>query len=477
MKMVKATEMTSDNLADYLSKRNQTQQQTSIDKLTSSSSSSLAAGALVDVKTRQKEKILGRATADVQLLKLFRSFMPEEVCGFVSSYSQIGNDVGTTSTTNKVDLLEEGKVIMYTFDSMQTAEEQKKITMTTEQLTAYNVSPAVRNKYNSILLQLLSVLAMLLPSDYELKLVKETIAELEKYEDDNDLINSFAKGEREGVNKFIKLYALKYLETKDLQIKEAIVKRLSTWTQFNKVFFNGMRCDVCTETKAFKCIGCGVSAYCSPKCMEKDYNERGHKEICTLKRTMFENFITTNTLKYGLPLANRLANHIWTISSDILSAFEIKSLVFDNYIVRRISEKEEARASHEDYSDITNNNNNNSNGTGASVISSKKQEIARLTILYEWLETHQAPCNLTVNAKDRNSPCAWILTRQGKTCVRCKSRKAQFCRLCTMIDSCEYCYTSIHSPSRCSIVKEDLKLLMRKVIYRRNLFGETLPIV
>jgi hypothetical protein len=177
----------------------------------------------------------------------------------------------------------------------------------------------------------------------------------------------------------------------------------------DEVFLDGMRCDLCTQTNAKKCTGCGVACYCSKEHQKQDW-EKNHRQVCKSIHSTCLSQIEENTIKFDRPVALMMANHVWTIHSV------------------------------------------------------NKQE---LTILCEWLETHHSPCTLSAGCDGEKT--RFLPGTRDARCTSCKVEKLSFCRSCTMINSCKSCHQDFHK-EKCDETRNILNNLVKHLHYRQNLF-------
>jgi hypothetical protein len=314
-----------------------------------------------------------------------------------------------------------------------------------------NACPTSNNIHNSILLQRLAIEAKFFSSDYKYPFVVKTIAELTNYEDDDRLISSFAKNRRKNIDIFLKEYCKKYIKTHDPDLKQEIITRLSTPTRFNPVFFNGMRCDVCSQTNATKCSRCKIASYCNSDCQKKDYIR--HKPVCLVLSRIFLHQLEKNSLQFGKEIATQIVNNIWTITSANLSSEVVDKEVLLRHVTESIGSVEESRSV-----------------TTSTAATADKGEVTQLLVLYEWLETHFSPCTLSIDCNDGKSTCGWITSRSNTICSSCKSKTAVFCRSCTMINACDSCHSILHSKDKCTQIVEVLNTLVKRISYRANTY-------
>lgn len=405
-------------------------------------------------------------------------FDSPKICDIISDFCQ-----STTTVSEPISLFTSSRLLSIE-EQMEKRREEKKVALNNsgvmppsdelDKLDELNegdeICPSSRNKYNSILLQRLTAEAKLFESDYKYPFLVRTINELKFYEDDDRLINSFAKKKRKSVSELVTICARKYLQTGDPELRREIATRLSLWSRINKIYFNGMRCDVCTQTNGKKCRGCGVACYCSVEHQKLDY--LAHAKVCGLITAMHTHHIDRSTDKFGKNVALRMVNNVWGIATS-LSSDVVTKQVLSVRATQTISSTEEARENYTTGSTLPSPSLSFAGGRewSSGGVGTTPGDVVPLLVLHEWLETHHAPCMLTIECADGKSMFGWIDKPSTRMCLCCKSKKSMFCRLCTMVNSCEKCHPRVHSKEKCALVREMLNSLVRRTHYRRNLFG------
>lgn len=305
--------------------------------------------------------------------------------------------------------------------------------------------------FNSILLKRLAFEAKFFSTDYNYPFVVKTLKELTDIEDDDKMIFKFSKDRSKSIDSTLKEYCKQYVKSRNPQVKAQILSRITIPNIIGDVFFNGQRCDVCTQTSARKCLGCKVACYCSKDCQEKDYN---HKKNCAILSKLMHYQLEKTMSKFGVEISKLLVNNIWTISVDTTST-SVQELVLSKYSQDVLSHVEEGR-------------NQKANETTSRSIC---QEVEKLLILYEWLETHFSPCSLNIDCTiDGKTTYSWIIEKPNSLCTICKADTIVFCRSCTMMNCCQSCNPKIHHKDHCSKILGALNEIVKRITYRSNTF-------
>jgi hypothetical protein len=259
--------------------------------------------------------------------------------------------------------------------------------------------------YNSILLQRLNMEAKLFSTDYKYEYLNKTLKELTDYEDDDNLICLFLKK----MNKKAKKAGQPSIKKLSAEMVQQVINSTKIDTKIGNNFFNGKRCDVCTQTDAQKCLDCGIYSSCTKnasiehkECFEK------HRLVCSSISKIYSDQIKKNTTKYGERIALQMANNVWTLDKE---------------------EKEEGEK-----------------------------------ILEKWLSFHHSPCSLVHGDK-----VIFIVESKLSCEFQGCNKPAVFCRRCTMIDSCGQCFK--HTKEKCRETRKILNLIVKSIYYRKNIFS------